>query len=81
VWLICGFLVPLSLLPGWVAPISWLLAPTFGVRAIREAALGGTPLGDVVLAGALGLAYFAIGVLLTERVLNSARKSAALSLS
>lgn len=81
VWLICGFLVPLSLLPGWVAPISWLLAPTFGVRAIREAALGGTPVGDVLLCGALGLAYFAIGMLLTERVLNSARKSAALSLS
>jgi ABC-2 type transport system permease protein len=81
VWLICGFLVPLSLLPGWVAPISWLLAPTFGVRAIREAALGGTPVGDVLLCGALGLAYFAIGVLLTERVLYSARKSGALSLS
>jgi ABC-2 type transport system permease protein len=81
VWLICGFLVPLSLLPGWVAPISWLLAPTFGVRAIRSAALGGAPLGDVLLCGALGFAYFAIGVLLTERVLNLARKSAALSLS
>jgi ABC-2 type transport system permease protein len=81
VWLICGFLVPVSLLPGWVAPISWLLGPTFGVRAIREAALGGTPLGDVLLCGALGLAYFAIGVLLVERVLTSARKSAAISLS
>ena len=71
----------ISLLPGWVAPISWLLAPTFGVRAIREAALGGNPLGDVLLCGALGLAYFAIGVLLVETVLRSARKSAALSLS
>jgi ABC-2 type transport system permease protein len=81
VWLICGFLVPLSLLPGWVAPISWLLGPTFGVRAIRSAALGGTPLGDVLLCGALGLAYFAIGVLLVERVLTSARKSAAIALS
>ena len=81
VWLICGFLVPLSLLPGWVRPISWMLAPTFGVRAIREAALGGTPLGDLVVCGALGLAYFTIGVLLVETVLDSARKSAALALS
>ena len=27
--------------PDWVRPISWVLAPTWGVRAIREAALGG----------------------------------------
>jgi ABC-2 type transport system permease protein len=25
VWLLCGFLVPLSLLPGWARPISWVL--------------------------------------------------------
>ena len=41
---ICGFLVPLSLFPGWVRPISWVLAPTWGMNAIRESALGGTPL-------------------------------------
>jgi ABC-2 type transport system permease protein len=29
VWLVTGLLVPLSVLPGWVAPISWLLAPTW----------------------------------------------------
>lgn len=81
VWLICGFLVPLSLLPGWVGPISWVLAPTFGVRAIREAALGGTPVDDILMCGALGVAYFTIGVLLVETVLNSARKTAALQLS
>ena len=47
VWLICGFLVPLSLLPQWVRPISWVLAPTWGMNAIRESALGGTPLRGV----------------------------------
>src|SRR5438552_6364028 len=43
VWLVTGLLVPLSLLPGWVTPISWLLAPTWGVRAIRDAAIAGNP--------------------------------------
>jgi len=81
VWLICGFLVPLTLLPGWVTPISWSLAPTFGVRAIREAALGGAPAGDLLACAALGLAYFTLGVLLSDRVLRAARKSAALQLS
>jgi ABC-2 type transport system permease protein len=81
VWLICGFLVPLALLPGWVGPFSWLLAPTFGVRAIREAALGGTPLGDLLACAALGIAYFGIGVALTDYVLRSARRRASLALS
>ena len=43
VWLIAGFLVPLTILPGWVRPFSWVLAPTWGVDAIREAATGGGP--------------------------------------
>jgi ABC-2 type transport system permease protein len=81
VWLICGFLVPLALLPGWVGPLSWVLAPTFGVRAIREAALGGTPLGDLLACAALGIAYFGIGVTLTDYVLRSARRKASLALS
>ena len=41
VWLVCGFLVPLALLPDWVRPISWALAPTWGMNAIRDSALGG----------------------------------------
>jgi ABC-2 type transport system permease protein len=81
VWLICGFLVPLTLLPAWVGPISWLLAPTFGVRAIREAALGGTPLDDLLACAGLGIAYFLIGVALAEVALRAARKTAALQLS
>jgi ABC-2 type transport system permease protein len=81
VWLICGFLVPLSLLPGWVRPISWALAPTWGVRAIRESALGGSPLPDVLLCLGLGTAYVLLGVLVLERVLRAARARAVLSLT
>jgi ABC-2 type transport system permease protein len=81
VWLICGFLVPLALLPGWVGPFSWVLAPTFGVRAIREAALGGTPLDDLLACAGLGFGYFALGLFLTEIVLRTARRTAALALS
>ena len=81
VWLVCGFLVPLSLFPGWVRPISWVLAPTWGVRAIREAALGGTPLPDLAAGLALGAGYAVLGVLLVQTVLNAARKHATLSLT
>ena len=37
IWTITGMLIPLSLLPGWIGPIAWVLAPTWG--------MGGPPLG------------------------------------
>jgi ABC-2 type transport system permease protein len=81
VWLISGFLVPLTLFPDWVRPISWVLAPTWGISAIREAALGGSPYADIALALFLGGAYVLIGILLLERALRAARQKASLSLS
>jgi ABC-2 type transport system permease protein len=81
VWLVCGFLVPISLFPEWVRPISWLLPPTWGVRAIREAALGGSPLNDLMMCLGLGLVFLTAGVLLVETMLRSARANASLSLT
>jgi ABC-2 type transport system permease protein len=81
VWLVGGFLVPLVLLPEWVRPISWVLAPTWGMNAIREAALGGTPWPDLLLCLALGAAYVTAGIAMLERVLGAARKRGALALS
>jgi ABC-2 type transport system permease protein len=81
IWLICGFLVPLTLLPGWVRPISWALAPTWGMRAIRESSTGGSPLPDIAMCILLGGIYVAIGVLITGRVLRAARQEASLALT
>lgn len=81
VWLICGFLVPIALLPDWVRPISWALAPTWGMNAIRDAALGGNPWPDLAAAGALGAAYVLLGLLVLERMLDAARARAVLALT
>jgi ABC-2 type transport system permease protein len=81
VWLVGGFLVPLVLLPEWVRPISWALAPTWGMNAIREAALGGSPLPDLLLCLGLGAVYVGFGIAMLERVLGAARKRGALALS
>lgn len=62
VWITTGLLVPLSVLPGWVGPISWILAPTWGFRAIQEACLGGTPWGDIGMCLLLSAAYAAASV-------------------
>ncbi len=81
VWFICGFLVPLSLFPDWVRPISWLLAPTWGMAAIRAATEGRPVFADLAAGLALTLAYAALGGLLARLVLDSARRRASLALT
>ncbi len=81
VWLVTGLLVPLSLLPGWVRPIGWVLAPTWGVRAIREAALGGRPLPAIGLCVGLGVVYLLLGTICLDRFERLARDQATLSLT
>jgi ABC-2 type transport system permease protein len=80
VWLVCGLLVPVSELPGWVQPISWLLAPTWGMQALRSAALGQE--AALALAACLGLAaaYGGIGIVLSHHLVRSARVHASLAL-
>ena len=58
---VTGLLVPISLLPSFVRPISWLLAPTWGFRAIQEAALGRTPWPDIGMCFVLSAVYLVIG--------------------
>ncbi|WP_327008278.1 ABC transporter permease [Dactylosporangium sp. NBC_01737] len=81
VWLISGFLVPLDLLPTWTRPISWLLAPTWGIDAIRAAAEGRNALPAMALCAGLAVAYGVIGSLLAVRLVDAARRHASLALT
>jgi ABC-2 type transport system permease protein len=80
-WLVCGFLVPLTVFPTWVGWIAYALPPTWGMQAIRSAASGGSPWRDVLLCLGLGIVYGLVGALLSETVLRSARRHATLSLT
>jgi ABC-2 type transport system permease protein len=80
VWLVTGLLIGLSLLPGWTRPISYILAPTWGIKALREAALGGDPAPAVAACLALGLVYFVIGHFTLGYFEVRARRSATLAL-
>ncbi|HSC92592.1 MAG TPA: ABC transporter permease [Gaiellaceae bacterium] len=81
VLLVTGLLVPLSLLPSWVLPISWALAPTWGMRALRDAALGGSPAPDVAMTLLLGAGYVAIAAFFLRYFERAARRQATLSLT
>ncbi len=80
-WLLCGFLVPLVQFPGWVGWISHALPPTWGMAAIRASAAGQSPWTDVLMCLGLGLDYGAVGWMISENVLRSARRHATLSLT
>jgi ABC-type polysaccharide/polyol phosphate export permease len=81
VWLVSGLLVPVSLLPGWVEPLSWVLAPTWGVRAIRDAALGGEAGEAILMCVGLAAVYLALGALFVRNFERMARERATLSLT
>jgi ABC-2 type transport system permease protein len=80
IWLVTGLLTGLALLPGWTRPISWALAPTWGVKALREAAIGGDPGLAVAISVALGVAYLVIGHYCLRYFEKLAREKATLSL-
>ena len=81
VWTICGFLIPLALLPGWVEPIAWVLAPTWGMNALRNAALGTSAWPDIAMCTALSIVYAVLGGLLLKAFLRLARERATLGLT
>ncbi|MEJ7569068.1 MAG: ABC transporter permease [Gaiellaceae bacterium] len=81
VWLLTGLLVPLALLPTWVEPIGWALAPTWGLRAMQDAVVGGNPWPEIVACGVLGVAYLLLGSVFADLFLRLARRRATLSLA
>jgi ABC-2 type transport system permease protein len=81
VWLVTGLLVSLSLLPGWVRPISWVLAPTWGINALREAAIAGNPWPEIGMCLALGAVYLVIGHYALQHFERLARERATLAIA
>jgi ABC-2 type transport system permease protein len=83
IWLVTGLLVPVSLLPGFVEPISWVLAPTWGVEAVRTAAgvEDGDPGFAIAMCLLLSAIYLAIGFVTMANFERLARTRATLSLT
>ena len=81
IWLITGLLTGIAILPDWVQPLSWVLAPTWGVRALRESALGGNPWPDIAMCVALGGAYLVVGHFCLRYFERLARERATLAIA
>jgi ABC-2 type transport system permease protein len=80
-WLLCGFLVPVSLLPTWLHPVSWAIPTTWAMAAVREAAAGGSPWRDLGTCLAVAAAYGVLAAWLGRVLVDSARRHATLALT
>lgn len=80
-WLLCGFVVPLTVLPTWVHPLSYALAPTWAMKAIRASAAGSNAWADLGVCALLGIVYAIAATFLARALLRSARRNATLSLT
>jgi len=71
VWLMSGTMFPVSVLPGWVQRISWLIPLTYSVEGLRAALLRGASLADLSKLVAI-LAVYAVILLPASLYLLSA---------
>jgi ABC-2 type transport system permease protein len=81
VWLVTGLLVSLSLLPGWVGPLSWVLAPTWGINALRDAAIEGNAWPEIAMCLLLSAVYLVIGHFALRHFERLARERATLAIA
>ncbi len=82
VYILCGFLFPIALLPGWTTPLSYLFAPYWAARALHGASSGGMGFNEIALCWGmmlgLSVAYVILSAWLFKAVLLKARTEATL---
>jgi ABC-2 type transport system permease protein len=83
-YIVGGFLFPVSLLSTWTRPISYILSPYWAARALHASSSGGVPLSDVFISWGLlvgcSAVYWFISAWLFRVLLRRAKEEAMLGL-
>jgi ABC-2 type transport system permease protein len=66
VYVLCGFLFPIALLPGWTTPISYILPPYWAAVALHATSSGGSPLTQTLLAWGMMVLFSVIDLLVSS---------------
>ncbi len=81
-FVLCGIMYPISFLPVWIRPLSYVLTPTWGAQVLRwtviEPQLGEGFWISVLMTGILSALYVALGHYLYSRIDHQVRVSATL---
>jgi ABC-2 type transport system permease protein len=84
IYMLCGFLFPVALLPNWTTPLSYSLAPYWAARALHASSSGGD-LGEIVFSWVimvvLSVVYVVISRYLFRVLERRARVDATLGMS
>jgi ABC-2 type transport system permease protein len=68
VYVLCGFLFPIALLPGWTTPISYLLPPYWAAVALHGTSTGGASINQTLFAWGMMLLFSLIDLLIASRL-------------
>jgi ABC-2 type transport system permease protein len=84
VYILCGFLFPIAMLPGWSIPISYILPPYWAARALHLTSSGGGDLPTLLQIWGLLLLFSLIYLLVSRRLfqvmIDKARRDATLDM-
>ncbi|MCK4726462.1 MAG: ABC transporter permease [Anaerolineales bacterium] len=84
IYILCGFLFPIAMLPQWTTPISYLLTPYWAARALHGTSAGNAPLSQTLFAWGMmvffSVIYFSIAARLFKFMLVKARTDATLDM-
>jgi ABC-2 type transport system permease protein len=82
VFVLCGFLFPIALLPGWTTPISYLLPPYWAAVALHGTSSGDLAFGQLLFTWGMMLLFSLIDLFIASRLfklmLHKARVDATL---
>ncbi len=68
VYVLCGFLFPIALLPGWTTPISYLLPPYWAAVALHGTSTGSATLNQTLFTWGMLLLFSLIDLLIASRL-------------
>lgn len=68
VYVLCGFLFPIALLPGWTTPVSYLLPPYWAAVALHGTSTGGASLNETLFAWGMMLLFSVIDLFIASRL-------------
>jgi ABC-2 type transport system permease protein len=68
IFILCGFLFPIALLPGWTTPLSYLLSPYWTAYALQGASSGTITLSQMILSWILMITFSVIYLVLSRKL-------------
>lgn len=68
IYVLCGFLFPIALLPGWTTPVSYLLPPYWAAVALHGTSTGGASLKQTLTAWGMMVLFSFIDLLIASRL-------------